>query len=109
MGQPRSEKALRLNNAMVWVKFGVIFLFIVFGAFSWNQTTGSPYALWFSGVFNGAALVFFAFLGFDAVAMAAEEVEDAKKNVLGDHWVHCDRNSPLYHCHTDHDGNRAVC
>ncbi len=35
----------------------------------------------FSGVFNGAALVFFAFLGFDAVAMAAEEVEDAKKNV----------------------------
>ncbi|MBM9834739.1 amino acid permease, partial [Enterococcus faecalis] len=28
-----AKKALRLNNAMVWVKFGVILLFIVFGAF----------------------------------------------------------------------------
>lgn len=37
-----AKKALRLNNAMVWVKFGVILLFIVFGAFSWNQATGSP-------------------------------------------------------------------
>ena len=35
----------------------------------------------FSGVFNGAALVFFCFLGFDAVAMAAEEVENPKKDV----------------------------
>ncbi|MIM38880.1 amino acid permease, partial [Listeria monocytogenes] len=77
-----AKKALRLNNAMVWVKFGVILLFIVFGAFFVEPDNWQPFMPFgFSGVFNGAALVFFAFLGFDAVAMAAEEVEDAKKNV----------------------------
>ncbi|VYT90703.1 putative amino acid permease YhdG [Enterococcus casseliflavus] len=77
-----AKKALCLNNAMVWVKFGVILLFIVFGAFFVEPDNWQPFMPFgFSGVFNGAALVFFAFLGFDAVAMAAEEVEDAKKNV----------------------------
>ncbi|OTN77726.1 amino acid permease [Enterococcus sp. 8G7_MSG3316] len=77
-----AKKALRLNNAMVWVKFAIIALFIVFGVFFVEPTNWQPFMPFgFSGVFNGAALVFFAFLGFDAVAMAAEEVEDAKKNV----------------------------
>ncbi|WP_430610278.1 APC family permease [Enterococcus sp. DIV0876] len=77
-----AKKALRLNNAMVWVKFAIIALFIVFGVFFVQPTNWQPFMPFgFSGVFNGAALVFFAFLGFDAVAMAAEEVEDAKKNV----------------------------
>jgi len=77
-----AKKALRLNNAMVWVKFAIIALFIIFGVFFVEPGNWQPFMPFgFSGVFNGAALVFFAFLGFDAVAMAAEEVEDAKKNV----------------------------
>lgn len=57
-----AKKALRLNNAMVYVKFGIIALFIIVGIFSLNLITGSHSCLWFSGVLDGAALVF-CFLG----------------------------------------------
>lgn len=77
-----AKKALRLNNAMVWVKFGIIVLFIVIGVFFVKPGNWQPFAPFgFKGVFNGAGLVFFAFLGFDAVAMAAEEVKDPQKDV----------------------------
>lgn len=36
-----AKKALRLNNAMVYVKFGIIALFIIVGIFSLNLITGS--------------------------------------------------------------------
>lgn len=77
-----AKKALRLNNAMVWVKFGIIALFILVGVFfikPVNWTNFTPFG--FKGILDGAALVFFAFLGFDSVAMAAEEVKDPQKDV----------------------------
>ncbi len=87
------------------VKFGVILLFIVF--VRGTRQLAALYALWFSGVFNGAALVFFAFLGFDAVAMAAEEVEDAKKNVpRGMVPLRSQLSCILYIIHTDRCGIR---
>ena len=65
---------------MVFVKFGIILLFVLVGIFYVKlNELATIYSLWFSGVFSGAALVFFAFLGFDAVSMAAEEVKNPKK------------------------------
>ena len=44
-----------------------------------NYTPFLPYG--WSGVFSGAAIVFFAYLGFDAIANSAEEVRDPQKNL----------------------------
>lgn len=77
-----AKKALRLNNAMVWVKFAVIILFVAIGIFFIQPDNWQPYMPYGTqGIFNGAALVFFAFLGFDSISMAAEEVENPQKDV----------------------------
>ena len=70
-----AKKALRLNNAMVYVKFGIIALFIIVGIFFVKPDNWQPFMPF------GFSVVFFAFLGFDAVAMAAEEVKNPQKDV----------------------------
>ncbi|MFS7255245.1 amino acid permease [Carnobacterium divergens] len=77
-----AKKALRLNNVMVAVKFGLIVLFLVVGIFYVKPENWTPFAPFqFKGIATGAAIVFFAFLGFDAVSMAAEEVENPQRDI----------------------------
>lgn len=78
------------NDVIVFLKVAVILLFIVLG---WRYIdTGNyvPYVpsntgvlgeFGWSGVLRGAAVVFFAFLGFDAVSTAAQETKNPKRNM----------------------------
>lgn len=64
----------RFNTAIVFIKFFVIALFISVASVNVdlnNWHNFFPYG--WSGVFSGASLVFFAYIGFDAVSTAAEE------------------------------------
>ncbi|WP_339212607.1 amino acid permease [Ornithinibacillus sp. FSL M8-0202] len=76
------KESARLNKIMVFVKVFVILLFIVVGFFYVRPENWQPFMPYgWNGVFSGAALVFFAYLGFDAVSAAAEEVKNPQKNM----------------------------
>lgn len=75
------ESAL-LNNILVFVKLAVIAVFIVLVAKHIDTDNYVPFLPFgWSGVFSGAAVVFFAYLGFDAIANSAEEVREPQKNM----------------------------
>ncbi|MDH4553702.1 amino acid permease [Pseudomonas sp. BN417] len=70
------RESARVNNLMVAIKIAVVLLFIVVGANHVQPANWQPFAPYgYSGVFSAAALVFFAFIGFDAVSSTAEEVK----------------------------------
>ncbi|MDM5189228.1 amino acid permease [Bacillus sp. DX4.1] len=76
------KESARINNIMVLVKLIVIIAFIVVGAQYVKPENWQPFLPYgYHGVVGGAATVFFAFLGFDAVATAAEEVKRPQRNV----------------------------
>lgn len=71
-----------LNNILVLVKITIIILFVVVGFADINTSNWKPFLPFgVSGVFAGASTVFFAFLGFDALATSAEEVKDVQRTL----------------------------
>lgn len=64
-----------VNRLMVFVKVGVVVLFIILAAFHFNpEVNWHPFLPFgWGGVVSGASLIFFAYIGFDAVSTAAEE------------------------------------
>ncbi|HVO09775.1 MAG TPA: amino acid permease [Vicinamibacteria bacterium] len=71
-----------VNNAMVALKLAVLALFVGVGIFYLDPRNWAPFAPngW-RGIHQGAAIVFFAYIGFDAVSTAAEETKDPQKNM----------------------------
>ncbi|MCP1146533.1 amino acid permease [Lysinibacillus endophyticus] len=76
------QESAKINRIMVFVKVGVILLFILVGVFYVKPENWQPFMPFgFEGVLAGGALVFFAYLGFDAVSSAAEEVKNPQRNL----------------------------
>jgi APA family basic amino acid/polyamine antiporter len=71
-----------LNNAMVVLKLAVLALFVGVGTLYLDPRNWTPFAPhgW-RGIHQGAAIVFFAYIGFDAVSTAAEETKDPQRNM----------------------------
>jgi APA family basic amino acid/polyamine antiporter len=70
------------NNIMVVIKLLALGLFIAVGATHLHAANYHPFAPnGFTGIHQGAAIVFFAYIGFDAISTAAEETKNPQRNL----------------------------
>ncbi len=76
------KESIRANNIMVLIKLMVLGLFVVVGVQHIDPANYVPFAPngW-TGIHQGAAIVFFAYIGFDAISTAAEETKDPQRNM----------------------------
>ncbi len=84
------KQSALVNTIMVIIKVSVVFVFIVLGFFFIEysnyhpflpENTGSFGDFGWSGVLRAAGVVFFAFIGFDAVSTAAQEAKSPQKSL----------------------------
>ena len=77
-----TKDSAKMAGLMVVVKLGVIALFVLAGAFFIKPENWTPFTPnGFEGVFMGAFIIFFAYIGFDAIATAAEECKNPQKDL----------------------------
>jgi basic amino acid/polyamine antiporter, APA family len=84
------QESVNVNTTVVFIKLGVILVFILAGSFhmhyaNWHPlippNTGEFGHFGWSGVFRGAAVVFVAYIGFDAVSTVAQETKDPQRSM----------------------------
>jgi APA family basic amino acid/polyamine antiporter len=84
------KESANVNNAIVFIKVAVVLLFIVAAAHAidpanWHPfippSTGVRGEFGWTGVMTGAGVVFFAYIGFDAVSTAAQEAKNPQRDM----------------------------
>lgn len=84
------KESARFNNFIVVLKVGVVLLFIIAAAHAVNPANWQPFIpantgarehFGFTGVVTGAGIVFFAYIGFDAVSTAAQEARNPQRDM----------------------------
>jgi len=84
------HESARVNNVIVFLKVSIVLLVIAFGAFHVDTSHWRPFIppntgrfgeFGWSGVLAGAGVIFFAYIGFDAVSTAAQETRDPKRDL----------------------------
>ncbi len=84
------QESTRFNNIIVVVKLAVILLFIGFGLSYINTANWVPFIpkntghfghFGVSGIFTGAGVIFFAYIGFDALSTAAQEAKNPRHDM----------------------------
>src|SRR6266480_3853072 len=84
------RESANVNNVIVFVKVAVVLLFIVGAAHAVNPANWHPFIppstgvrghFGWSGVTQGAGIVFFAYIGFDAVSTAAQEAKNPQRDM----------------------------
>lgn len=84
------KESARFNNIIVFIKLFVIITFILVGLFFMKKANWHPFIpenegtfgkFGFSGILRGAAVIFFAYIGFDAVSTAAQESKNPQRDL----------------------------
>jgi basic amino acid/polyamine antiporter, APA family len=84
------RESATVNNYIVYAKLAVVLLVIVFGASyvdpaNWSpfipEPTGKPGEFGWGGIAAGAGVIFFAYIGFDAVSTAAQEAKNPQRDL----------------------------
>ncbi len=76
------KESARFNNVVVVLKLATLLFFITVGAFWVKPEHWTPFFPGgFHGVWTGASLIFFAYIGFDAISTAAEECKDPGRDM----------------------------
>jgi len=76
------KESARVNNLIVGIKISIIIIFVVLGVGHIDTANYQPFAPFgFNGIFAATATIFFSFIGFDAIATAAEEAENPKRDI----------------------------
>jgi APA family basic amino acid/polyamine antiporter len=84
------KESARFNNFIVILKMAIVFLVIGFGFMYVNQANWHPFIppntgqyghYGWSGIIRGSAVVFFAYIGFDAVSTAAQEAKNPQRDM----------------------------
>jgi APA family basic amino acid/polyamine antiporter len=71
-----------VNTVAVIIKTGVVIFFVLFGMAYVHPENWQPFApTGFAGIMGGAAIVFFSFIGFDAVSSTAEETKNPQRDM----------------------------
>jgi APA family basic amino acid/polyamine antiporter len=74
------QESARINSMIVSIKLLAVLMVVVVGMFFVRPVNWSPFLpLGWGGVLRGAAYIFFAYIGFDAVSTAAEEVVEPNR------------------------------
>ena len=76
-----ARESATVNNVLVAIKLVILGFFVFFGALHVNAGNFTPFVPLSSGVLYGTFFIFFAYGGLGRVAVVAEEVKDAKRNV----------------------------
>jgi APA family basic amino acid/polyamine antiporter len=77
-----ARESASVNNIMVVIKLIALGVFIAVGATHLHAENYHPFAPnGFTGIHQGAAIVFFAYIGFDAISTAAEETKNPQRNL----------------------------
>jgi APA family basic amino acid/polyamine antiporter len=76
------HESARFNSAMVLLKLAIIGFFVIAGACYVKPEHWTPFAPnGFAGISSAAAIIFFAYIGFDAVSTAAEEARNPQRDM----------------------------
>jgi len=77
-----ASESARVNTVMVLIKLGVLVLFIAVGLQGWESDNLSDFAPFgFSGITSAAGIIFFSYIGLDAVSTAGEEVKNPRRTM----------------------------